>query len=72
MKPPKPSPDTKAEENGENVHNLRQGAPYRPMRRQGVDLAFGFDEIDGDLVFRLPDGTFMRFDLGDLLEDDDG
>ncbi len=42
---------------------LRDSALYRPLRKQGVSLAFGLDEVAGELVIRFPDGTFERTGL---------
>ena len=43
---------------------LRDSAPYRQLRKKGVTLAFGRDEVAGELVIRFPDGTFERTGLG--------
>ena len=45
--------------------------PLKPRRASGVWGAFGFDELDGELVLTMPDGGIQR--LGVKLRDkDDG
>ncbi len=59
---PRKSPKRQADKD-DKVVPLRDSALYRPLRRQGVSLAFGLDEVAGQLVIRFPDGTFERLDL---------
>ena len=59
---PRKSRNRQANED-ENVVPLRDSALYRPVPKQGINLVFGLDEIDGQIVIRFPDGTFERIDV---------
>jgi len=43
---------------------LRDSAAFQPLPRQGVnlvmDFTMGLDDLDGELVFRNPDGSIER------------